>query len=70
MADIQDGDHLNVGENIIWGKIQEKEMFPVSQYLRITYSIRNLSVLIFQEKTADGLQEERHKLVVSEWFSV
>lgn len=60
MADIQDGDHLNAGENIIWEKkIQEKEMFPVSQYSTITYSIRNLSLLIFQEKSTDGFQAEK-----------
>lgn len=59
MTDIQDGDHLNVEENIIWEKIQEKEMFPVSQYSTITCSIRNLSLLIFQEKTTAGFQEEK-----------
>lgn len=40
-------------------KIQEKEMFPVSQYSTITYSIRNLLLFMFQgKKTTDGFLEE------------
>lgn len=65
---LQDSDHLNVKNSYVGKKkIQEKEMFPASQYSTIAHSISNLSLLFLLQKTRGSIMSlERYKLMTAD----